>query len=317
MSELDCTTDGGLCDVTNPVSNSRTECENNGGTWTPATWGTAATTTTTTTTMTTTTNVTTTTMAVSTTTTSDTSAPTPAPPPVTAVEVEMKITEPSKFKQADYVQEMAKQTGVPVANVKVKSMEMKMSVGYSFKGKTEVTSDQAESAIAKSLKIEKSQVSVEILGRRLGEQLRGRKLEEETKIKATITMAANNEKEIEMAQEAHEKLADSKKSAVMLENVQKVLKDEGIEVELPEVTEDPQVDVKVRTEIVAVSKTPVVLPKGDDLEKVAEKAGAEEIEVKSEEVLTPQNGKTSFSSSSISLPPFMILTLALAATLLV
>jgi len=238
----------------------------------------------------------------------------------------MKIAEPKKFKLADYVEEMANQTGVPVENVKVTSTEMIMSVGYSFKAK--VTEDQAESAIATALKIEQSQVSVEILGRRLEEQLRGRSLTEETKIKATITMAANDEQQRAKAQAAHEKLADTGKSSEMLKSVQKALKEDAkIDVELPEVTEAAQVDVKVQTEIVAVSEAPVVLPTGDDLEEVAKKAGAEEVkEVVLE--LSPPGGETSttttpnsdlprISSSSISLPPLMILSFALAAPLLI
>jgi len=249
----------------------------------------------------------------------------------------MKITEPNKFKEADFVQEMAKKTGVPVQNVKVKSMEMKMSVGYSLTGTEKVTKDQAESAIAKSLDIQKTQVSVEILGRRLEDQLRGRRLKVETNLKATITMDANNETQLEKAQAAHEKLADTEKSADMLKNVQKRLKeDAGIEVEVPEVTEEPQVDVKVETEIVAASETPVVLPTGADLKEVAEKAGAEDIEVKDEVVKTPsplspgvvgtpstttttiyKTAKTDASSSSVLFPPFVMLTLALAAPLLV
>jgi len=201
----------------------------------------------------------------------------------------MKIAEPSKFKPTDFVQTMAEKTGVPVENVKVKSMEMKMSVGYSLKGKEKVTEDQAESAIAKSLGIEKSQVSVEILaGRRLEAGLLGRRLEVETKMKATITMDANNEEQLGKAQEAHEKLADSEKSTAMLKSVQAALKeDAGIEIEVPQVTEEPQVDVKVETEIVAVSGTPVVLPTGDDLKEVAEKAGASDIELKNTVVRTP------------------------------
>jgi len=184
---------------------------------------------------------------------------------------------------------MAEKTGVPVENVKVKSMEMKMSVGYSLKGTEKVTEDQAESAIAKSLGIEKSQVSVEILGRRLEAGLLGRRLEVETRMKATITMDANDEEQREKAQEAHEKLSDSDKSTAMLKNVQEALKeDAGIEVEVPQVTEEPQVEVKVETEIVSVSETPVVLPTGDDLLEVAEKAGAEEIEFKNTVERTPE-----------------------------
>jgi len=202
----------------------------------------------------------------------------------------MKIAEPKKFKPTDFVKTMAEKTGVPVENVKVKSMEMKMSVGYSLKGKEKVTEDQAESAIAKSLDVKKSQVSVEILQeRRLEAGLLGRRLEEvETRMKATITMEANDEEQLAKAQEAHEKLSDSKKSADMLKNVQEALKeDAGIEIEVPKVTEQPQVDVKVETEIVALSETPVVLPSGDDLKEVAEKAGAEDIELKVTEVRTP------------------------------
>jgi len=166
--------------------------------------------------------------------------------------------------------------------VKVKSREMSMSVGYSFKGDAKVSKEQAESAIAKSLDIDQSQVSVEILTRRLKGQLRGRKLAEETRIKATITMDANDEAEIEKAQAAHEKLADPEKSADMLENVKKVLSDEAdIEIDLPEVTEAPQVEVKVETEIIAVfgSETPVKLPTEAVLQEIAIKAGAEDIEV--------------------------------------
>jgi hypothetical protein len=200
----------------------------------------------------------------------------------------MKIAEPKNFKPADFAQTMAEKTGVPVENVKVKSMEMKMSVGYSFKGTEKVTQEQAESAIAKSLGIETSQVAVEILGRRLGAGLLGRRLEVETKMKATITMDANNEEQLEKAQEAHEKLADSDKSTAMLKTVQEALKeDAGIEIEVPQVTEEPRVDVKVETEIVAVSNTPVVLPTGDDLEEIAEKAGAEDIELKNTKVSVP------------------------------
>jgi len=242
----------------------------------------------------------------------------------------MKIAEPKKFKLADYVEEMANQTGVPVENVKVTSTEMIMSVGYSFKAK--VTEDQAESAIATALKIEQSQVSVEILGRRLEEQLRGRSLTEETKIKATITMAANDEQQRAKAQAAHEKLADTGKSSEMLKSVQKALKEDAkIDVELPEVTEAYQVDVKVQTEIKAVSQARVVFPTGDDLQEVAKKAGAEDIEVQDEVVLppsppvgetsttttTPISDKSRISAGSISLPPLMILSLALAAPLLV
>merc|ERR1711904_51031 len=126
------------------------------------------------------------------------------------------------------VKTMAEKTGVPVENVKVKSMEMNMSVGYSLKGKEKVTEDQAESAIAKSLAIKKSQVSVEILQeRRLEAGLLGRRLEEvETRMKATITMEANDEEQLAKAQEAHEKL--SEKSTDMLKNVQEALKEEGI-----------------------------------------------------------------------------------------
>jgi hypothetical protein len=260
---------------------------------------------------------------------------TPAPaPPVTAAEVEMKIAEPNSFKEASFVQEMAKQTGVPVQNVKVKSMELKMSVGYSFKGTKKVTEDQAESAIAKSLEIEKTQVSVEILGRRLEDQLRGRGSEVETKMKATITMDATDETQLEKAQAAHETLAITEKSADMLQNVQKVLKeDAGIEVEVPEVTEEPQVDMKVETEILAVSESPVVLPTGADLENVAKKAGAEDIKFKEEEAVkkpsplspgvlethtttTTVHEIANVSSGSILFPQFRILTLALAAPLL-
>jgi len=246
----------------------------------------------------------------------------------------MKIAEPTKFKASDYVQEMATKTGVPVENVKVKSTEMIMSVGYSLKGKAKVTEDQAESAIAKSLEIETDQVSVEILGRRLEDQLRGRRLEVETKMKATITMDANGKEELEKAQAAHEKLTDTKKSTDMLKNVQKVLKeDTGIEVEVPEVTEKYRVDVKVETEIVAVSESAVVLPTGDELKEVAKKAGAEDIEVKVVEVKTPSSlppgvvesstttttihERSRISSSSALFPQLVILTLALAAPLLV
>jgi len=211
----------------------------------------------------------------------------PAPLLVTATEVQMKIAEPNKFKVEDYVQQMAKKTGVPVENVKVKSREMSMSVGYSFKGDAKVSKEQAEFAIAKSLDIDQSQVSVEILTRRLKDQLRGRKLGEETRIKATITMDANDEAEIEKAQAAHEKLADSKKSADMLKNVKKVLSEEAnIVIDVPEVTEVPQVEVKVETEIVAVSETPVELPTGADLQEIAEKAGATDIEVGEVKTLT-------------------------------
>jgi len=219
---------------------------------------------------------------------SSTPEPTSAPAAVTAAEVKMKIAEPEKFKATDFVKTMAEKTGVPVENVKVKSMEMKMSVGYSLKGKEKVTEDQAESAIAKSLAIEKSQVSVEILGRRLEAGLPGRRLEEvETRMKATITMEANDEEQLSKAQEAHEKLSDSKKSTDMLKNVQEVLKEEGIVIEVPKVTEQPQVEVKVETEIVALSETPVALPKGDDLLEVAKKAGAEDIELNVTDVRTP------------------------------
>jgi len=255
---------------------------------------------------------------------------TPAPtPPVTAVEVEMKIAEPNKFKVADFVQEMANKTGVPVKNVNVKSMEMKMTVGYSLKGANKVTEDQAESAIAKSLAIDKTQVSVEILGRRLADQLRGRRLSVETQMAATITMDTNDEAQLEKAQAAHKKLADTEKSADMLKSVQKNLKeDAGIEVEVPEVTDELQVDVKVETEIEAVSEKPVVLPTGASLEEVAKQAGADKIEVKNVEVLeeAPTTttttihriaDKSRISSSSVLFPQFMILTLAFAAPLLV
>jgi len=142
--------------------------------------------------------------------------------------------------------------------------------------------------MGKSLGIEKSQVSVEILGRRLEAGLLGRRLEVETRMKATITMDANDDEQREKAQEAHEKLSDSDKSTAMLKNVQEALKeDAGIEVEVPQVTEEPQVEVKVETEIVSVSETPVVLPTGDDLKEVAEKAGAKDIELKITEVRTP------------------------------
>merc|ERR1712050_39348 len=155
---------------------------------------------------------------------------------------------------------------------------MKMSVGYSLKGTAKVTEDQAESAIAKSLGIEKSQVSVEILGRRLEAGLLGRRLEVETRMKATITIDAKDEEQLEKAQEAHEKLSDSEGRTAMLKNVQEALKeDAGIDIpEMPEVTEEPQVDVKVAVEIIAVSETPIVLPTGDDLKEVAEKAGADD-----------------------------------------
>lgn len=158
-------------------------------------------------------------------------------------------------------------------------------------------------------------------------------MEVETKMKATITMDANDKEELEKAQAAHEKLTDTKKSTDMLKNVQKVLKeDTGIEVEVPEVTEKYRVDVKVETDIVAVSENAVVLPTGDELKEVAEKAGAEDIEVKEVVVKTPSPlppgvvesstttttiGETSkISSSSVSFPQFAILTLALAAPLL-
>lgn len=184
---------------------------------------------------------------------------------------------------------MAEKTGVPVENVQVKSVEMKMSVGYSLKGTAKVTEDQAESAIAKSLGIEKSQVSVEILGRRLEAGLLGRRLEVETRMKATITMDAKDAEQLEKAQEAHEKLSDSEGRTAMLKNVQEALKeDAGIDIpEMPEVTEEPQVDVKVAMEIIAVSETPIVLPTGDDLKEVAEKAGADDIELKNTVVRTP------------------------------
>merc|ERR1712183_859881 len=100
-------------------------------------------------------------------------------------------------------------------------------------------------------------------------------------------MDANSEEQLEKAQAAHEKLTDTKKSTDMLKNVQKVLKDTGIDVEVPEVTEEPRVDVKVETEIIAVSESAVVLPTGDELKEVAEKAGAEDIEVKDVVVKTP------------------------------
>jgi len=229
----------------------------------------------------------------------------------------------------DFVKEMANKTGVPVKNVEVKSMEMKMTVGYSLNGAKKVTEDQAESAIAKSLAIEKTQVSVEILGRRLADQLRGRRLSVETKMAATITMDANDQTQLEKAQAAHKKLADTEKSADMLKSVQKVLKeDAGIEVEVPEVTDELQVDVKVETEIEAVSEKPVVLPTGANLEEIAKQAGADKIEVKNVEVLeeAPTTTTTTIhrtadknriSSSSVLFPQFMILTLALAAPLLV
>merc|ERR1712216_420879 len=122
-----------------------------------------------------------------------------------------------------------------------------------------VSEDQAQSAMGKSLGIEKSQVSVEILGRRLEAGLLGRRLEVETRMKATITMDANDDEQLKKAQEAHEKLSDSEKSTAMLKDVQEALKeDAGIEVEVPKVTEQPQVEVKVETEIVSVSETPVV-----------------------------------------------------------
>merc|ERR1712014_555376 len=147
-------------------------------------------------------------------------------------------------------------------------------------------------------------------------------------------MDANGKEELEQAQAAHEKLTDTKKSTDMLKNVQKVLKeDTGIEVEVPEVTEEPRVDVKVETEIVAVSESAVVLPSGDELKEVAKKAGAEDIEVKDVVVKTPSplppgvvesstttttiHERSTISSSSVLFPQFVILTLALAAPLFV
>merc|ERR1712182_19330 len=97
---------------------------------------------------------------------------------------------------------------------------------------------------------------------------------------------------------------------------------------VPEVTDELQVDVKVETEIEAVSEKPVVLPTGASLEEVAKQAGADKIEVKNVEVLeeAPTTttttihrtaDKTRISSSSVLFPQFMILTLAFAAPLLV
>merc|ERR1712014_374351 len=106
-------------------------------------------------------------------------------------------------------------------------------------------------------------------------------------------MDANGKEELEQAQAAHEKLTDTKKSTDMLKNVQKALKeDSGIEVEVPEVTEEPEVEVKVETDIVAVSESAVVLPPGV---------------VESSTTTTSIHERSRISSSSALFPQFVIL----------
>lgn len=110
-------------------------------------------------------------------------SPTPSPPPVivSTMAATVAVADPTTFKPTTMAEEMASDMGVATDDVKVKSIEHKVSMGYTVSGT--VTRPEAQAALAEQYSVETSKVEVTI------DQSNSRRLQTGTTIQATIKTA--------------------------------------------------------------------------------------------------------------------------------